>query len=47
MKGFIEIKECCCYVLFGYFDEMGKLEFENCCDCCGLDLENYKKINGE
>jgi ATP-dependent DNA helicase RecQ len=47
MKGFIETKECRRHVLLGYFDETGKSEFENCCDCCGLDLENYKKTNGE
>ena len=46
MKGFIETKECRRHVLLGYFDETGKSELENCCDCCGLDLENYKKTNG-
>ena len=42
MKEFIEAKECRRQVLLGYFNELGKSELQNCCDCCGLDLEAYK-----
>lgn len=42
MKGFIESQGCRREKVLNYFGEAKKMEIDNCCDLCGLDMEVFK-----